>query len=466
MTSRSLSIRLFAESTPWPWPLPAAVVFITAGVWLGRWSQPLYDTVENLVEKSVSSGDSGRLIWAAVIFVFLRSVTMLPFYWGALLAGVGLPLRKPLVQEILMPAAVTAGAFLLAFGPQASDYLAPLFILVVALILLPDLLRHSTLLPTLVLLQLFFAFLWLDQAPAMARFGFGRGDLPAAIRLAAWFLRDNQVLDLVSFSLFLAFFISAISVAWLTALGINRQEVIRDNQRRQLEMERLSAAAAQARVEKEMIALVHDLKTPLMTIGGLNSLAALQTGDETIRAYTRRIAGSVDRLSEMISEILHENVRKTVSVEELFDYVRAHVPVGDAAVSFIVEPGLPALHVNFIRLVRALINLIDNALGAFADCPPGEITVRAANDAHGRVVLQVSDNGRGIAAGDLVRIWDYGYTTRDGSSGLGLSFVRQVVTANGGTVGVESRPDCGTTVTVTLPGCPHPAPDHTKGENA
>jgi signal transduction histidine kinase len=451
MKLRSLSIppsvELVAHNLAWL----AAAAAILSSLWLARWYQPLYNNVEVLVERSITSGDSGLLILAAATFVFLRSLTMLPFFWGGLVlsAKVPLPDKWAGLRESLLPALIIGGVFACISEPSGSpwNYLAPLFILAVAMALLPELLSCHLILPTVVLVQLLLAFEWFDLAPALARFGFGRGDLPDAIRMAADFLQAQKVLDFVSIFWFAAFFISAISVAWVTNMNIK-------NQRRQVELEGLRAQAVETRVQKEMLALVHDLKTPLMTIQGLSSLVAMQVRDEKIGQYANQISRGVDRMSEMISEMLHGNVGKIVTVAQLFDYVRSHVLLDaddQTVVTFTLGPGLPELQVNQIRMARALTNLIENALVAVRGREGSEIAVSAHRSDDGRVVIEVADNGQGVDADYLNQIWDYGYS-RDGSSGLGLSFVRQVVQNNGGTIELSSRPKQGTRVRLSFPG--------------
>jgi CheY-like chemotaxis protein len=69
------------------------------------------------------------------------------------------------------------------------------------------------------------------------------------------------------------------------------------------------------------------------------------------------------------------------------------------------------------------------------------------------VALEVSDNGPGIAAAELPRIWDPFWTTKEEGegTGLGLSVVHGIVTQHGGTIDVETRLGSGTTFTISLP---------------
>ncbi|HWP52132.1 MAG TPA: ATP-binding protein, partial [Clostridia bacterium] len=66
------------------------------------------------------------------------------------------------------------------------------------------------------------------------------------------------------------------------------------------------------------------------------------------------------------------------------------------------------------------------------------------------ICFTVRDNGKGMTRQQLNSIWENGYSTRN-SNGLGLSFVKKVVTDCGGFIDIESKPDSGTTVTLMMP---------------
>jgi two-component system sensor histidine kinase BaeS len=81
------------------------------------------------------------------------------------------------------------------------------------------------------------------------------------------------------------------------------------------------------------------------------------------------------------------------------------------------------------------------------------IELRACAE-EGRVIIQVADNGQGIAAEDLPNIFDRfwrGESARHSGSGLGLAIARQLVQAHGGRISAESQLNEGATFTVNLP---------------
>jgi len=106
-------------------------------------------------------------------------------------------------------------------------------------------------------------------------------------------------------------------------------------------------------------------------------------------------------------------------------------------------------------LCQVLSNLIDNSLlHGFAEGVPGEMRLTADALAPGRVRLRFADDGRGIAAEHLKRVFEPFFTTRlgQGGSGLGLSISYNIVNSLlQGQIGVESRPGEGAAFVLELP---------------
>lgn len=114
---------------------------------------------------------------------------------------------------------------------------------------------------------------------------------------------------------------------------------------------------------------------------------------------------------------------------------------------------LPEVAGSFQRIEQVVINLLVNACQAL-EAPGRAIRVTSRHDAARRVnVLEVRDEGRGIAEADLRHIFDPFFTTRreEGGTGLGLSVSERIVREHGGQLELSSRPGGGTTATVTLP---------------
>ena len=106
------------------------------------------------------------------------------------------------------------------------------------------------------------------------------------------------------------------------------------------------------------------------------------------------------------------------------------------------------LNCNQIRLARAITNVLENAFHA-VDPQSGRIELTVDQAESGRVRIRVRDNGVGMDQGELARLWEPGFS-RSNSTGLGMSFIRQVVEQHQGTIGVESEKGRSTTVTIEL----------------
>jgi len=101
-----------------------------------------------------------------------------------------------------------------------------------------------------------------------------------------------------------------------------------------------------------------------------------------------------------------------------------------------------------------LANVVRNAIEAMP--PRGTIKVRASCDAD-TAIIEITDNGHGIAPTILDRVFEPFFTTKarhaaaTGGTGLGLSICRRIVEEHGGTIAIRSRRPGGTTVTIALP---------------
>jgi signal transduction histidine kinase len=118
-----------------------------------------------------------------------------------------------------------------------------------------------------------------------------------------------------------------------------------------------------------------------------------------------------------------------------------------------VQPALPAVKVDPGRMTQVLTNVLDNA---FRHTPSGGKIILSATASEGGVDLSISDDGPGVGADDLPRLFDRFYRAdpsrqRDGGSGLGLAIARSIVEMHGGRVSASSTPGRGLTITIHLP---------------
>ena len=115
-----------------------------------------------------------------------------------------------------------------------------------------------------------------------------------------------------------------------------------------------------------------------------------------------------------------------------------------------IQPDDMALFADRTQMEQVLINLIKNASEACSGKQSPEINVHISKNEYQRPVIVVSDNGCGILPDVLDKIFVPFYTTKTGGSGIGLSICRQILIAHGGNITIESEPDKGTRVVMSL----------------
>jgi signal transduction histidine kinase len=244
-----------------------------------------------------------------------------------------------------------------------------------------------------------------------------------------------------------------------------------DRALRQLE-ERVARREAE-RLSKRKSAFLadvsHELRTPLNAIIGFAELLVTRQvprdspqGDE----FLDDILKSGQHLLRLINDVLDLSKVEAGRLEfepELSDWATlAHDVlsiVGGGArtrgIEIVLEEGAGQLFVDPLRLKQVLFNFISNAI-KFTP-PGGRIVVRAHAEADASVRVEVEDNGAGMAASDMARLFvDYEQVSNDSAkrregTGLGLALTKRIVEAQGGCVGVTSQLGRGSTFFATFP---------------
>jgi signal transduction histidine kinase len=243
---------------------------------------------------------------------------------------------------------------------------------------------------------------------------------------------------------------------------------------READIERLHTRAERLEAVAEMSAsLAHEIKNPLASIRSAAELLAKVPGaDDDTRTLTRLVQRESDRLSRLLSEFLDFARTGVTSVRrlDLLDIahhaaalVAAHPDKPENVTIRELFPSTPLVVVGDDDLLhRAIFNLLLNAVQASP--PGGEVRLEAAElSSHqlpaqaehfvrGGIMLQVTDQGTGIAESIKDRMFEPFVTTKAGGSGLGLSIVHRAVEAHHGFILVDGAgPAGGTKVSVILP---------------
>jgi two-component system sensor kinase FixL len=216
--------------------------------------------------------------------------------------------------------------------------------------------------------------------------------------------------------------------------------------------------------------LAHELSQPLGAVanyaeGCLVALDAPEPDLAQVRAALERLLATTHRASEIVKRIRRFVTRHAPTVEP-FDPNRLADEVagffGDEArrrgvtLRLDLAPQLPLLWGDPVQIQQVLVNLVRNAFEALAAARPEladptiVIATRPADECGAE--FAVTDNGEGIPAERLGRVFDPYFSTRDEGMGMGLAISRTLVEAHQGRFSVESTPGVRTTFRFTLPG--------------
>lgn len=239
------------------------------------------------------------------------------------------------------------------------------------------------------------------------------------------------------------------ALAGLASVALQNSQLVEER----LRAERASVIGQVAR------AVVHDLRSPLSSIRGLAELLHERTSkDDPSRPHLATIMAEADRLTGLTGDLLQfsrEAPPLLRSPARLADLVRQTIKP--------LQPRLQRSHVSLAlgldeealvsldspRMVRALHNLIANALDAMRDGGSLDIRCRRVN---GTAELSVRDSGCGMSEEVRLRVFEPFFTHgKTQGTGLGMAIVQKIVSEHGGTIRIESAQGLGTTVTVALP---------------
>jgi two-component system sensor histidine kinase FlrB len=252
----------------------------------------------------------------------------------------------------------------------------------------------------------------------------------------------------------------AIRHAWLEQSQAHDTSVfiLRDiSDAKKLEHDREHLRRQHALVEMSAL-LAHEIRNPLGSLELFAGLLAEANLEDESRRWIEHVQAGLRTLSATVNNVLH--LHNTPQPElaptdagELLDWAYGFLlPLAkQARVEMQVINGLHGvtIHADRHRLEQVLLNL---ALNAFRFMPGGGwFSIRGADCASEGLEVVVRDTGPGIVEDDLPRIFDAGFSTRPGSSGLGLAVCRRILEQHGGSIAAESRHGYGATFRLRLP---------------
>jgi len=213
----------------------------------------------------------------------------------------------------------------------------------------------------------------------------------------------------------------------------------------------------------------HELRSPLTSIQGFAELLMLERDSltpkqlETVEVILDNCRHLVRLLNDLLDLARSDAGRLVVKpqptevaplIEDVVRTMRGQTEPRGQLLSEDVQPGLPLINVEPARIRQILVNLLTNA---HEYSPEGASIEVSAHTVGAEVEISVTDNGPGIPAEQLERIFerftrgDAGLTQRVGGTGLGLAISKSLVELHGGSIAAESTPGVGSTFSVRLP---------------
>jgi two-component system phosphate regulon sensor histidine kinase PhoR len=226
-------------------------------------------------------------------------------------------------------------------------------------------------------------------------------------------------------------------------------------------------------VRQDFVANVsHELKTPITSIKGFAETlldGALDEKDNA-RAFVEIIHKQAERLHAIIEDLLalsrieqdtrHQEIRlQLLPVQETLTtavqscLLKLQQQQEERIIALGCDPSFTAA-INPPLLEQAVLNLLDNALKY---SPKGSPVAVSCTTDHDEFLIQIQDQGIGIAEADINRIFerfyrvDKAHSAKIGGTGLGLAIVKHIIAAHHGRITVKSSPGTGSIFTIHLP---------------
>ena len=206
--------------------------------------------------------------------------------------------------------------------------------------------------------------------------------------------------------------------------------------------------------------MAHEIGTPLAAIMGYTGILSEELADDPEKSdYLRRIAEESQRIDRIVRGLLdyarpkgavHEKMELLPLLEKTLELLGTQGVLKLLSVSLEVEPDLPQLNADPHLLEQLLLNLIMNARDAMPR--GGELKLKGSREG-GDILLEVIDNGAGMAPEQLPLVFDPFFTTKEPGkgTGLGLAIAARIADSCGGRITVQSELGQGSRFVVRFP---------------
>ncbi|MDO9391875.1 MAG: ATP-binding protein [bacterium] len=228
---------------------------------------------------------------------------------------------------------------------------------------------------------------------------------------------------------------------------------LQQSQEKLLKAERMAAVGEMAAV------LAHEIRTPMVSIGGfVNSMIREKPDDPQFGQQLKIISSEIDRLEGVLTDTLElsrfkepELVSESINdvVKRCLGVLRTEFDRQSIKVEMSMEEGLEPVWIDRRQFPQVLMNILKNALHAMP--LGGQLSVRTFLDAQKEMVISISDTGSGISRQALEHVFEPKFTTKRGGLGIGLAVSKKIVEGHRGSIAVSSAEGRGTSFVIRLP---------------
>jgi PAS domain S-box-containing protein len=218
-----------------------------------------------------------------------------------------------------------------------------------------------------------------------------------------------------------------------------------------------------AEMERFIYTVSHDLRSPLITVNGFAGLLKkdLERGDaEKVKADLVMIEDAIKRMDHLLSDTLElSRIGRVVNPPEVVPFAAIAQEALDQAAEMMrqrgvqacIASGMPSVHVDRLRIVEALVNLIENSVKYMGQEKDPRIEIGHRTDG-GSAVFFVRDNGIGIDPSQHEKVFSLFYKVdpKSEGTGAGLAIVKRIIEVHGGRIWIESELGEGCSVCITL----------------
>ena len=388
------------------------------------------------IEISVDLWDKEQLLYAVFITIFQNISRLFPIFFSVFLLADSVEIfvnkKSNFIFKIIFSLIVIQILYFIVYKIyfDMSYYFGKVAILQMLYLILHlhyQFQQITLLKRSFILFLVFTGIQWLDITKYFSILDYKTtGELLFDIKNIAFLMKAEHMLDLIGILFFILFFTFAILLSIIFFNQERKQKMYIKETEIAKTFSDLKLKEIENRYFKEIQYLVHDLKTPLFSIGTLIEILDMQEENEQKKIYYKKIEKSLERCNIMVSEILRDKNKNFISTEKVFNFILSYLSSHEC-IKYINYQNYckeKKIKVNKITFSRAITNLIINSYEAFLG-KNGKIDL-IIKDYKKIILIKIEDNGKGMTDEEIEKAFEIGYSTKK-SSGVGLNFIKTVM---------------------------------------